>query len=381
MAEALRLFILAGEPSGDRIGADLVQRLRRKRPVGLSGVGGPELAAEGLKSLYPMENLSVMGWTDVLKRLPLLLWRARQTADAIIQARSDVVVLIDSQVFSKQVAQRVRRTGSKVPMLLYVAPTAWAWRPERAAALKPLFDEVLAVLPFEPEAMARLAGPPTSYVGHPALHRNPMRSEQPQRGPLLLLPGSRAGELRRHLGLMRAVAEGLAGHHAISAFILPTLPSMVERLRADVARWAVPVDVVTGTAKADAFANAVAAFAVSGTVTLELAMTGVPMLVTYVADKRQAKIFAEIGAPLVSLPNLIAGREVVGEVLFTAQPDAAVAQPKLRALLDSPEAIAAQLTGFREIRALMTKGAPEAPVADPAERVLARAAQRPLIGS
>ena len=381
MAEPLRLFILAGEASGDQIGSDLVQRLRHKRAVELTGVGGNELAAEGLNSLYPMENLSVMGWTDVLKRLPLLLWRVRQTADAIIRARPDVVVLIDSQVFSKQVAQRVRRTGSNVPMLLYVAPTAWAWRPERAAALKPLFDEVLAVLPFEPEAMARLAGPPTSYVGHPALHRNPMRPGQPQRGPLLLLPGSRAGELRRHLGLMRAVAEGLAGHPAISGFVLPTLPSMVERLRAEVARWAVPVDIVTGAAKADALSNAVAAFAVSGTVTLELAMTGVPMLVTYVTDKRQAKIFAEIGAPLVSLPNLIAGREIVGEVLFTSEPDAAVALPKLRTLLDSPAAVAQQLAGFREIRALMTKGAPEAPLEDPAERVLARAAQRPLIGS
>ena len=381
MAETLRLFILAGEASGDRIGADLVQRLRGKRPIELSGVGGAELAAEGLRSLYPMENLSVMGWTDVLKRLPLLLWRVRQTADAIIRARPDVVVLIDSQVFSRQVAQRVRRTGSKVPMLLYVAPSAWAWRPERAAALKPLFDEVLAVLPFEPEAMARLAGPPTSYVGHPALHRNPMRPEQPQRGPLLLLPGSRVGELRRHLGLMRAVAEGLGGHPAISAFILPTLPTMVERLRDEVARWAVPVQVVTGAAKADAFASAVAAFAVSGTVTLELAMTGVPMLVTYVADKRQAKIFAEIGAPLVSLPNLIAGREIVGEAMFTAEPDAAVALPKLRALLDNPAAIAAQRAGFSEIRALMTKGAPEAPLEDPAARVLAWAAQRPLIGS
>lgn len=383
MGKPLRLFLLAGEASGDRIGADLVQRLRGRTEVTIAGVGGAELGSEGLASMFPMSDLSVMGWSDVLVRLPLLLWRARQVANAIIREKPDVVVLIDSQVFTRVVAERVRKAGSNVPMLLYVAPAVWVWAPERAAILKPLFDEVLAVLPFEPKVMAELSGPPTSYVGHPALTRQAMRGTQPERGPFLLLPGSRTGELKRHLGLMRTAVEALRDHPKISGFMLPTLGHLRERLVTEVADWAAPVEVVTGAARDVAFAEAVGAFAVSGTVTLELAMAGVPMVVTYLGDRGQATRYAQLERPpMVGLPNIVAGREVVPEVLFSGEVDFGRVAPALSVLLDDPAAIAAQRAAFREIRALMQKGAPEAPLVDPAERVLAVAAQpRLLIGS
>ncbi|MDP3317179.1 MAG: lipid-A-disaccharide synthase [Devosia sp.] len=383
MAESLRLFVLAGEASGDRIGADLVRRLRTRTGVEATGVGGADLAAEGLQSLFPMSDLSVMGWSDVLVRLPLLLWRARQVADAIIRGRPDVVVLIDSQVFTRVVAERVRKAGSKVPMLLYVAPAVWVWAPERAAKLTPLFDEVLAVLPFEPGVMAELRGPSTSYVGHPALTGQAMRQAQPDRGAFLLLPGSRTGELRRHLRLMQTAVEALRGHPRVSGFVLPTLAHLRDRLVAEVASWSTPVEVVTGAARDTAFSEAVGAFAVSGTVTLELAMAGVPMVVTYVGDRGQAKRYAKLEKPpMVGLPNIVAGREVVPELLFPGEIDFARVAPMLRSLLDDDVAIAKQLAAFREVRALMQEGAPEAPLVDPAERVLALAAQpRPLIGS
>lgn len=383
MAEPLRLFVLAGEASGDRIGADLVRRLRQRTGLEVTGVGGADLGAEGLRTMFPMSDLSVMGWSDVLVRLPLLLWRARQVANAIVRSKPDVVVLIDSQVFSRVVAERVRKAGSDVPMALYVAPAVWVWAPERAAKLKPLFDEVLAVLPFEPKVMAELGGPLTSYVGHPALTRQAMRASRPQRGPLLLLPGSRVGELRRHLGLMRAAVEALRDHPRVSRFVLPTLAHLSDRLVAEVAGWGAPVQVVTGAARDTAFAEAVAAFAVSGTVTLELAMAGVPMVVTYVGDRGQAKRYAQLERPpMVGLPNIVAGRGVVPELLFPGEVDLASVGAALRGLLDDPEAIPAQLVAFHDIRALMQKGAPEAPLVDPAERVLAVAAQsRLLIGS
>jgi len=382
MGEALRLFVLAGEASGDRIGADLVRRLRQRTKVEVSGVGGADLGAEGLHSMFPMSDLSVMGWSDVLVRLPLLLWRARQVADAIIRAKPDVVVLIDSQVFCRVVAEQVRKAGAKVPMLLYVAPAVWVWAPVRAAKLKPLFDEVLAVLPFEPSVMAKLGGPPTSYVGHPALSRQPMREASPERGPLLLLPGSRVGELKRHMGLMRAAVEALYEHPRVSGFVLPTLGHLRDRLVAEVAGWAAPVKVVTGAERDAAFAEAVAALAVSGTVTLELAMAGVPMVVTYVGDRGQAKRYAKLDKPpMVGLPNIVAGREVVPELLFSGEVDLGRVGPALCGLLDGETAIAAQLAAFRDIQTLMQKGAPEAPLVDPAERVLAVAAQRSLIGS
>jgi len=371
MAEPLRLFILAGEASGDRIGADLVQRLRGRTPLTLTGVGGTELVREGLTSLFPMENLSVMGWSDVLRRLPLLLWRVRQAANAIIRQHPDVVVLIDSQVFVQAVASRVRRAGVQVPTLLYVAPSVWAWRPERAAELKPLFDEILAVLPFEPKVMAELGGPPTTYVGHPALARFPMRPTQPERGPLLLLPGSREGELRRHLPLMRKAATLLQAHPRVTGFILPTLSSLAERLRAEVETWPVSVRVVAGDDRHAAFAAAYAAFAVSGTITFELAMSGVPMVVTYVADPHQAKRAARIGRPVqIALPNIVLGRDVVPELQFV-DPKAERSLTPLVGLLDDAKAAAAQVAAFHELRALMQKGAPEAPLVDPAERVLA----------
>ncbi len=381
MTRALRLFVVAGEASGDRIGADLVQRLRQRTTIEVSGIGGAELQAEGLASLFPMENLSVMGWSDVFRRLPLLLWRVRQTADAILRQRPDVVVLIDSQVFARAVAQRVRRAAPNLPMLLFVAPAVWAYHPERAAKLKPLFDEILAVLPFEPKVMAELGGPPTYYVGHPALARFPMRPSQPDRGPLLLLPGSRIGELKRHLELMRRAAEMLIGHPRVTGFVIPTLASLADRLRAETATWQTPVEIVTGDARQAAFVSAYAAFAVSGTVTLELALTGVPMVITYVADRQQAKVLADIGRPMhIGLPNIVLSRGAVPELQFV-DPRAERSLSPLLALLNDPVQVAAQVAAFHEIRDLMQKGAPEAPLVDPAERVLAVAAQRLLMGS
>lgn len=376
MAERPRLFVVAGEASGDRIGADLVERLaQRGTQPDLSGVGGPELAAAGLTSLFPMADLAVMGWSDVLKRLPLLLWRVRQTASAILRNRPDLVVFIDSQVFVQAVARRVRKAGWQGRMLLYVAPSVWAYKPERAAAIRPLFDEVLAILPHEPSVMARLAGPPTTYVGHPALDRFAFRTLLPQRGPLLLLPGSRDGELRRHLPLMKAAAQGLARHAAVSSLVLPTLPHLVERLRRETASWGVPVEIVTGSDRAPAFASAVAAFAVSGTISLELALSGIPMVVTYVGDQRQARHFARAGNPPIALPSIVMGDRLVPELLFTGAIDMASVVPTLGELLDRPDLRAHQVASFARMRQLMLTGTPDAPRTDPATRVLAHLGQ------
>jgi lipid-A-disaccharide synthase len=378
MAEPLRLFISAGEASGDRLGADLIAGLKARTPVEVSGIGGAEMAGQGLKSLFPITDLSVMGWSDVLRRLPLLLWRLRQTARAIVAARPDVVVLIDSQVFSKAVASRVRKAGFGGPLLLYVAPSVWGYHPERAAALRPLFDEVLAVLPMEPAVMAKLGGPPTSFVGHPATRRMAFRPAQPERGSLLLLPGSREGEIRRHIGLMRAAAEGLAAHPRVSGFVIPTLSHLADGLRREVAAWSVPVEIVTGDARRRAFETAIAAFAVSGTITLELAMLGVPMVVTYVADRRQAQVIEGHGTPPLALPSIIAGRRVVPELVFTGPPEPGRAVELLRGLLDTPGDIAGQRAAFEEIRRLLETGASEAPIVSPAERVLAQVGRRVL---
>lgn len=381
MSDPLRLFVLAGEASGDRLGSDMVRRLKRRVPLEVSGVGGPELEAEGLTSLFPMSDLAVMGWSDVLRRLPLLLWRVRQVANAIIRSRPDIVVLIDSQVFTKAVAKRVRRAGLTMPMLLYVSPTVWAYHPHRAPALLPLFDEVLAILPFEPSEMRRLGGPPTHFVGHPSDKRFPPRAVQPEQGPLMLLPGSRRGELRRHLPLMRLAVEQFRNHPRVTGFVIPTLEHLVPTLRAETASWAAPVTLLTGEARQSAWNNAYAAFVVSGTATLELAMGKVPMVVTYVADPHQVKVVEALNRPVtIGLPNIILGRRVVPELQLRPK-EMPADLPLLAGLLDDPAQVATQLAAFDEMRALMQKGAPEAPLADVADRVLAHAPQRLLMPS
>ena len=370
MAKPLNLFILAGEPSGDRIGADLVERLKSRTNLTLSGVGGEALTQSGLESEFDMNELSVMGWADVLPKLPKLLWRARQVARKIIRTRPDVAVLIDAQVFSAIVASQVQKAASDIPVVLYVAPAVWAWKPERAAKLTPKFREVLSVLPFEPEFMRTVGGPETNYVGHPALARFPLRPSVPEQGPVLLLPGSREGELRRHLPLMRAVAEGLKGHPRVTGFVLPTPRSLERRVRAEVAGWSVAVDVTTSEeAKSAAFGASIAAAAVTGTVTLELALAGVPMATTYVADKGQAKRWVQYRVKYASLPNAILDRALVPEVLqIEPQPDALVAE--VRRLLDDRAVADAQVAGFGEIRVLMEQGTPSAPRVDPADRIM-----------
>jgi lipid-A-disaccharide synthase len=373
------MFILAGEPSGDRIGADLVKRLRVHHRVTLTGVGGAELEGEGLKSLYPMSDLSVMGLTDVLKRLPLLLWRVRQTSQAILAQGPDIVVLIDSQVFSQTVAGQLRKAGYSGKIVLYVAPSVWAWKPDRAPALKPLYDEVLAVLPFEPAVMRKLGGPATSYVGHPALEHTTFRASEPERGPVLLLPGSRTGELRRHLPLMEQVARALRDHPRVTGFVLPTLKSVEEEVLRTVTTWKTPVYVTIGSeAKRKAFAESLVAAAVSGTVTLELALSGVPMAITYVGDRAQMKRWHKYRPRFIGLPNILYGNDLVAEfVAGTPQPEPFI--DELERLLDEPEAVARQRAGFARVRAGMEKGAPEAPLSNAVDRIVSNLPNRPAV--
>lgn len=381
MSEKLRLFILAGEPSGDRIAADLVARLRSTLTLELSGVGGDELAGQGLTSLYPMSDLAVMGITDVLLNLPRLLWRLEETARAILMANPDMVVLVDAQDFSRLLAARLRKRGYTGRLVLYVAPSVWARHPERAKRLAPLFDAVLAVLPFEPEAMNRLGGPPTNYVGHPALADAIASQTPPDRGPLVLLPGSRNGELRRHLPVLAEMAADLSRHQAVTELVIPTLPRLRDRLVAETANWPAPVRVVeTRAARREIYQQAIGAICVSGTVTLELALARVPMVVIYALDSHQSRAYAKLGRPQVSLPNIILGRPIVRE--FVAAP--LLDEPAKSAmidLLDNKKARQDQVQAFDELYRIMETGLPPHLREDPADRILAVwRNQRSLIG-
>ena len=206
-----RIFLIATEESGDRLGAGLMKVLRQRLggAVVFEGVGGRAMAREGLSSLFPIEELSIIGFAGVVMQLPKILRLIRQTADAVLAAEPDILVIIDSPDFTHRVARRVRARDASIPIVDYVSPTVWAWRPGRARAMMRYVDHVLALLPFEPEVYRKLRGPPCSYVGHPLTEQlaslRPNAEERKRRDAappvLLVLPGSRRSEIRHHLAV------------------------------------------------------------------------------------------------------------------------------------------------------------------------------------
>jgi lipid-A-disaccharide synthase len=322
-----RIFLIATEESGDKLGAGLMKVLRQRLgdAVQFEGVGGRAMAREGLTSLFPIEELSIMGFTGVIKQLPKILRLIRQTVDAVIAAEPDILVIIDSPDFTHRVARRVRKRESTIPIIDYVSPSVWAWRPGRARAMRGYVDHVLALLPFEPEAYRRLHGPPCSYVGHSLIEQlatlRPNALEQQRRDAeppvLLVLPGSRSSEIRHHLGIFGEALGRVQTAGMAFELVLPTTPHLVDAVREGVARWPVAPRIVTGEAeKRAAFRIARAALAKSGTVTLELALAGVPMVTAYRVGSAEAWILRRaIKVKSVILANLVLGQEVIPEFL------------------------------------------------------------------
>lgn len=326
MQGPLKIGIVAGEVSGDLLGGDLIAALRTAHggPIELVGVGGEALERQGLKSLFDFSELSIMGIAQVLKRLPLLLRRIRQTADALIAARPDVLLIIDSPDFTHRVARRVRKSLPDLPVVNYVCPSVWAWKQERAPRMRGYVDHVLALLPFEPAVMARLGGPATTYVGHrlisdPDIGR--VRAERLVRAgggdPVcLLLPGSRSTEITRLLPVFGEAAAELAARHPGIRFLLPTVPRQEALVRKITADWSVKPQITTATAeKWQAFAAADAAIAASGTVILELALARVPVVSTYRFDWLANLFLGKVKIWTAAIPNIIADYPVVPEYL------------------------------------------------------------------
>ena len=325
----LKIAVIAGEVSGDLLGADLIAALKRQSggPVELLGVGGEGLEAEGLVSLFDYSELSIMGFTQVIARLPKLIRRIRETAQAIIDARPDLLLIIDSPDFTHRVAKRVRAALPDLPVVNYVCPSVWAWKEYRARDMLGYVDHVLAVLPFEPDVMKRLGGPQTTFVGHrlaadPALLETRRRRAErlagpaPQQRTILLLPGSRSAEVTRLLPIYGETVQELVSRNGPMTFLLPTVPRQEARVRALTSGWKIQPEIVTGNdGKWDAFARADAAVAASGTVILELALAGIPVVSTYKTDWLITMLSKRIKVWTAALPNLIADYVVVPEYI------------------------------------------------------------------
>ena len=360
------IFLVATEESGDRLGAPLMQALRERDPsVRFLGVGGAGMASEGLTSLFPISELSIMGFVAVVQRLPMILRRLREVTEAVLAAKPDVLVIIDSPDFTQRVARRVRRRDPSIPIVNYVSPTVWAWRPGRAKAMRTYVDHLLALLPFEPKAHRDLGGPPCTYVGHPLFQDRaalrPSAEEAARRAAsppvLLILPGSRRSEVRYHVdaigeSLARLQREGIAFEP-----VLPTVPHVHDLVVESIRNWPVKPRIVTGESeKRAAFRIARAALAKSGTVTLELAISGVPMITGY--RGRAIEAFIALGllkAFSVILPNLIVGERVIPEYIQNEwTPDRLT--PALRDILTDTPLRRRQIEAFKKLDSIMSTG-------------------------
>jgi lipid-A-disaccharide synthase len=321
------VFLVAGEESGDRLGATLISAIRERTQgkAHFSAVGGAHMAAEGVPSLFPLGDLAIVGFSSIPAVLPKLLRRIREAADAVIAANPDVLVIIDSPEFTHRVARRVRERAPSIPIVDYVCPSVWAWRPGRARTMRTYVDHVLALFPFEPNAMSELNGPPCTFVGHPLSERladlrpNELEGRLRRADPplVLVLPGSRSNEIRRMAPVFgSAIARVVEQYGPIEA-VVPAVPRLADAVREAVATWPNPPRVTTDPdEKHEAFRTARAALTKSGTSTLELALAGVPMVAAYKVSLLEEIVGSIlIHAPSAILANLVLGKNVVPEFL------------------------------------------------------------------
>ncbi|WP_271606654.1 lipid-A-disaccharide synthase [Bradyrhizobium sp. CCBAU 11434] len=362
-----KIFLIATEESGDRLGSALMKVLRQRLGDGVEfeGVGGLTMAREGLETLFPIEELSIVGLAAVVQQLPKILRLIRETADAVTEAAPDALVIIDSPDFTHRVARRVRAKNPSIPVIDYVSPSVWAWRPGRARAMLGYVDHVLGLLPFEPEEYRKLGGPPCSYVGHPLTEQlgslRPNMEEQKRRAGeppvLLVLPGSRRSEIRHHLDVFGAAIGQLQSSGVAFELMLPTMPHLEATIRAGVANWPVKPRIAVGeTEKRAAFRIARAALAKSGTVTLELALSGIPMVTAYRVGAMEAFILRRaIQVSSVILANLVIGKDVIPEFLQEDCTPSRLAGALSEVLTDSPMR-RQQVEAFAQLDTIMSTG-------------------------
>ncbi|SLN31336.1 Lipid-A-disaccharide synthase [Roseivivax jejudonensis] len=353
----MRVFITAGEPSGDRLGAALMAGLRDAVGDGVTftGVGGPLMEEQGLVSLFPMDEISIMGIVEILSEYRALKRRIRETAEAAIAAQPDVVITVDLPEFSLRVLKIVRERSPNLRTVHYVAPTVWAWRPGRAAKMAPHVDQVLALLPFEPPFM-EAAGMECDFVGHPVVSEPVAGAADVARfrlthglgeAPLaLILPGSRRSEVARLGPVFGEVLEQVHAARPDLRFVVPAAPAVAAAVEAQAADWpGAPVVLdprglgpAAQPEKRAAFAAADVALAASGTVSLELAAAATPMVIAYDMNWLSRQIIGRmLRTDTVTLVNLVSETRAVPEFIGKAcRPDRIA--PALLKVLDAPQA-------------------------------------------
>ncbi len=353
------IYIIAGEESGDKLGSALMSALKEQTPCSFSGVGGALMAQQGVKSLFDMDDIAVMGFSAVMARLPKILKRINETAKAVIEAKPDILILIDSPDFTHRVAKKVRAVYPDLPIIDYICPSVWAWRPKRAEKMAAYITHVLAILPFEPEVLKKLRGPEATYIGHPLVSEITPRAtssfSQKETKTVLLLPGSRMGEVKRLLPVFFETVSDLVTRQKNIEFILPAVPRLKKIIEKEVQRSSLPIDVVSKPEdKKTAFERADVALTASGTVCLELALYNIPMISTYKLDPiaRQFRFLVKIWT--ANLPNLIVDYPAVPEFIDEFVRSALLYRLLDRLLQDGPERNVQQ-EAFKKMRFIFSQ--------------------------
>lgn len=395
----LRVALIAGEPSGDVLGASLMRGLRRLTGghVEFTGIGGAQMTEQGLRSLFPIADLAVMGLVEVLPRAGMLLRRIRETARFLLDDPPDIVVTIDSPGFTRRLAQRL--AVRSFPLVHYVAPTVWAWRPGRARRLARLYDHLLVILPFEPPYFEAV-GLPTTFVGHPAVEamaaarQSELSAEADGRGfrtrhniadnrmILALMPGSRKGEVSRLLPVFAEVLQRLErqGHELHLA--IPTVETVASFVRQALPELPYPATVVEASGERyAAMLAADVALAASGTATLELGLAGTPTVLAYKVNPLTAAIVRRlVRIPHAGLVNILLGREVMAEYLQQRCTADAIT-PALARLLASPSERAMQISACAQVAAQLGAAEDPLPGVRAAQKILELAGKHLLPGS
>lgn len=374
MKRPLKIGIVAGEESGNLLAVDLIKALREKtgQDIVLVGVGGTELEKLGLKTLFDPDEIALMGLGAILKKIPSLMKRIRETAAYLAKEKPDCVIVIDSPDFTHRVAKKLKAIDASIPIIKYIAPSVWAWRPGRAKEMCSYIDHVLVVLPFEEDVLQSLSGPPATYVGHRLLSEPDLLRVQEKRKQnkvdaapvLMVLPGSRRSEVHGLMPLFGEAVAILAERMDNLRVILPTLPRIEALVRQEADKWQVKPEIVVGTEeKWKSFALANAALAASGTVSLELALSGIPMVLSYRADLF-AKLFIlpKVTVWSAALPNIIADEPIVPEYFNEFIRPGMLAR-QLEQLIKEGHARQAQLEGFSHIWTIMETPRPSGELA------------------
>jgi lipid-A-disaccharide synthase len=361
-------MLVCGEPSGDALGGQLMAALKQIAgdAVKIVGVGGDAMAAQGLKTLFSLEDTSVMGLADVVPKIPKILRRVREAADYAAETKPDAVVLIDSPDFTHRIARRIKRIAPRITTINYVAPQVWASRSWRAREMAGYFDLVLALLPFEPKFFEGY-GLKSVFVGHPALERasgmhggkafRARHGISPDAPLLAVLPGSRSNEIRFIYPEFRKTVELLAPRIPGLVTVIPTVPHVAAKVRAGAEGWPVPLHIVEGQEeKFAAFDAANAALAASGTVTTELALSRTPMVVAY----KLGQLTYWAAKPLVhikfaTISNMLLDREAIPEFLQT-RCKAPLIAPAVERLLTDKSAAEAQMADLAEAMRRLGEG-------------------------